>query len=65
MSKLVAGGSPPLTRGKRNTSHNVSAVGRITPAHAGKTVFGVFRGNFDEDHPRSRGENYIDKIKLY
>ena len=31
---------------------------RITPAHAGKTLTEFFMTIHDEDHPRSRGENF-------
>ena len=53
----TASGSPPRMRGKPWSAPPPPAVGRITPAHAGKT-----RGYTDslpqlQDHPRACGEN--------
>ena len=52
-----AGGSSPLTRGKRQTVITQSAAGRLIPAHAGKTRSAVLSPAFAPAHPRSRGEN--------
>ena len=57
-------GSPPLTRGKLSVFLPFVLPSRITPAHAGKTVSGVFRDPTARDHPRSRGENYADIVSL-
>ena len=51
-------GSPPRMRGKRGgipiRSHNY----RITPAHAGKTRWGICAPYVYKDHPRACGENW-------
>ena len=52
-----AGGSSPLTRGKRQTVITQSAAGRLIPAHAGKTSWKPTRRRPSAAHPRSRGEN--------
>ena len=36
---------------------------RITPAHAGTTLRGVFAFTFFQDHPRSRGDNTLKMSK--
>ena len=54
---IIDGGSSPLTRGKRVISGCAAKMGRLIPAHAGKTRR---RGRLRRDvgaHPRSRGEN--------
>ena len=53
-------GSPPRMRGK--LSHSATALfgARITPADAGKTVFGELNKRTNQDHPRGCGENFID-----
>ena len=50
-------GSPPHTRGKPLTSPIYGFTNRLTPAHAGKTLFPELRDNFARAHPRTRGEN--------
>ena len=50
-------GSPPQVRGKLGVSMRYVALIRITPAGAGKTVFGTDRRTAAEDHPRRCGEN--------
>ncbi len=52
-------GSPPLTRGTRNTLNAVGVVTRITPAYAGNT--NKIRSGMDTrlDHPRLRGEHKL------
>ena len=52
-------GSPPRMRGKPELSRQHRRKGRITPADAGKTVFGTDRRTAAEDHPRGCGENYV------
>ena len=50
-------GSSPLTRGKRGRLRLGSGVGRLIPAHAGKTAPGPTSPTSRRAHPRSRGEN--------
>ena len=50
-------GSSPLTRGKRGHRGGVEALGRLIPAHAGKTRRGRCLLTQCTAHPRSRGEN--------
>ena len=52
-------GSPPQVRGKRTEFATGAVRDRITPAGAGKTVFGTDRRAAAEDHPRRCGENGI------
>ena len=54
-------GSSPLTRGKRNQQGCPRARRRLIPAHAGKTTTGRARSSCTQAHPRSRGENEINK----
>ena len=54
---IEAGGSSPLTRGKRGESAARVVLCGLIPAHAGKTD-PLFRCECErEAHPRSRGEN--------
>ena len=58
MDKIVAlVGSSPLTRGKREGHGRAVSLPGLIPAHAGKTVWPVVRGQYAQAHPRSRGEN--------
>ena len=50
-------GSPPRMRGKLPCSPQSYAIRRITPAHAGKTLYAVQRTQRRADHPRACGEN--------
>ena len=52
-----AGGSSPLTRGKRVWERASESAGRLIPAHAGKTVTRCHARCHARAHPRSRGEN--------
>ena len=54
--QIEAGGSPPRGRGKDFLLLDRLFAQRITPAWAGKSVRGSFRGNPPEDHPRVGGE---------
>ena len=54
-------GSSPLTRGKPPAAGHVVSRGRLIPAHAGKTDARVGVNGGDGAHPRSRGENLIDR----
>ena len=53
-------GSSPLTRGKRGFAGLTGPIGRLIPAHAGKTRDSGWRELPDGAHPRSRGENALD-----
>ena len=44
-------------RGKRFYKLITAASGRITPAHAGKTVPPIVKSRHNKDHPRACGEN--------
>ena len=54
-------GSSPLTRGKLNLETAAEETAGLIPAHAGKTRrrCGSRRGR--EAHPRSRGENHVQR----
>ena len=52
-------GSSPLTRGKPANAWGGSAIQRLIPAHAGKTLTPAGRLVIDGAHPRSRGENRL------
>ena len=56
-------GSPPRMRGKRYTDSRIKGVGRITPAHAGKTRPLRHRQAHTSDHPRACGENRVECVK--
>ena len=51
-------GSSPLTRGKLWMASAVQCVGRLIPAHAGKTWSASVHTLTRSAHPRSRGENW-------
>ena len=51
------GGSSPLTRGKRHRYRGRRLLGRLIPAHAGKTTMTEAFTAAPPAHPRSRGEN--------
>ena len=44
-------------RGKLNGLKAAKAMGRLIPAHAGKTTADVIRNSLDRAHPRACGEN--------
>ena len=52
-------GSSPLTRGKLTLPVPAGELGRLIPAHAGKTEFAAVISAASGAHPRSRGENGI------
>ena len=56
-------GSSPLTRGKRGTRSAPGWRGRLIPAHAGKTANSTVCCPTWEAHPRSRGENGVQKVE--
>ena len=53
-------GSPPRMRGKLGLRPPPPAVGRITPADAGKTPNRKIRHLQPTDHPRGCGENKLN-----
>ena len=55
-------GSSPLTRGKLQPSALLGCCQRLIPAHAGKTCVCVSGGGAWRAHPRSRGENRVDRL---
>ena len=58
MWKPIAG-SPPHARGRHTIFRRVSALARITPACAGKTLwYETWKWKFP-DHPRMRGEDIL------
>ena len=54
---VQAGGSSPLTRGKRHAACPRRTEQRLIPAHAGKTAASSSARCPRSAHPRSRGEN--------
>ena len=62
-SLAIVSGSSPLTRGKPwSTGRRTRWVGLI-PAHAGKTACGICHIRGMGAHPRSRGENAVQKVE--
>ena len=57
MATCQAGGSSPLTRGKRSTRLWMPTRSGLIPAHAGKTPPPIGATKSQRAHPRSRGEN--------
>ena len=57
-------GSSPLTRGKRIQGRRRPNEGRLIPAHAGKTLTLGKVTTKKRAHPRSRGENIVDKPNI-
>ena len=55
----AAGGSSPLTRGKRREPRSGRREPGLIPAHAGKTRFLPGCHGRGRAHPRSRGENHL------
>ena len=55
---LHLGGSPPRMRGKGRALLRALTVGRITPAHAGKSERAHDWRAEPEDHPRACGEKF-------
>ena len=56
-------GSPPPMRGKAARAENAKALGRITPAHAGKRALSFFLIGLGRDHPRPCGEK--EKFQIW
>ena len=61
-SSSANAGSSPLTRGKRTASLQHRRIGRLIPAHAGKTRRGTPIAPSRPAHPRSRGENDHENV---
>ena len=61
MSRLFSlySGSPPRMRGKGLMTNLTNLKARITPAYAGKRLWGNNRGGRNEDRPRVCGEKFI------
>ena len=57
-----AGGSSPLTRGKRHCLDDVVIDVGLIPAHAGKTLSPLYFSMIWRAHPRSRGENTDEEL---
>ena len=58
---VCGAGSSPLTRGKHRPLGTDLPPGRLIPAHAGKTWTGSPQRPRKWAHPRSRGENRIQR----
>ena len=56
MTGVLKWGSPPRGRGKAAAYLPIPFVDGITPAWAGKSVFGLLSAGLYEDHPRVGGE---------
>ena len=66
LSRALAGGSSPLTRGKLHIKTGGRWARGLIPAHAGKTGTGRARPRVAGAHPRSRGENDVTRdVALY
>ena len=61
--KLMSGSSP-LTRGKPRADACARGGRGLIPAHAGKTSRGRSRTARSAAHPRSRGENGLDRVRF-
>ncbi len=57
-------GSPPRARGKVLVAHTLAVERGITPACAGKSSLVRFLGRADMNHPRVRGEKFIEQLAL-
>ena len=60
---ILSRGSSPLTRGKLGAVGVGERVVRLIPAHAGKTRGRRRRAGWSAAHPRSRGENGVQKVE--
>ena len=59
ISRAMASGSSPLTRGARVSHREILAVGGLIPAHAGSTRVSPVGPQMVGAHPRSRGEHIL------
>ena len=61
-------GSPPRMRGKAPFCIRIFCMVGITPAHAGKSIYGVSDVERQRDHPRACGEKFVycdtDSVKM-
>ena len=57
-------GSSPLTRGKLGPVLQEGLLERLIPAHAGKTGPTCLESWLPKAHPRSRGENMCNSVRL-
>ena len=62
--RKTASGSSPLTRGKLHAEGQAALRGRLIPAHAGKTRSPESAAPAVTAHPRSRGENRDDDVRV-
>ena len=63
-SSSSSSGTSPRTRGKPLGVHDWGIRRRNIPAHAGKTVQGVYHHWWGREHPRARGENTLEENKM-
>ena len=57
-------GSPPLAREGHDEPTKAYEASGITPARAGRTLEDELKKANDEDHPRSRGKDMMNRPKL-
>ncbi len=58
-------GSPPLTRGPPIPEGGGTIPPGITPAYAGTTADEIDRCQYDQDHPRLRGDHAISGMAIH
>ena len=58
----IFAGSSPLTRGKLGHCASLAWTIGLIPAHAGKTLSPRPRRRSSGAHPRSRGENRVERV---
>ena len=58
-------GSPPHMRGKARQWPKEQVWFRITPAHAGKSLFGLLSSAESGDHPRTCGEKWYNAAQSW
>ena len=56
-------GSSPLARGKHSVLADWAGDSRLIPARAGKTIPALSTGASCRAHPRSRGENVLERVE--
>ena len=64
-SALLGAGSPPRVRGKASALSLLVAQRGITPACAGKSIFGIATRHALKDHPRVCGEKGNQPLPLF
>ena len=65
LTRIMDGGSSPLTRGKRTEVHEPPRRAGLIPAHAGKTPRLDPTSCSRRAHPRSRGENPVRSARCW